>query len=150
MNLDRYEYYASDTLLNFEFYSKGPNGSIKKVIRLSPRNINGTTYFNIGFGDYHDATNSVSDQTISNNGDTNRILATIAQAVLDFMEYYPDMMVYAVGSTPARTRLYQIAITTNWEKINDTITVFGLKDGVWKPFSKNINYEAFLGIMKKV
>lgn len=51
MNLAAYECFTNDTFLDFEFDSEGPNGKIKKIVRYSPLNANGTTYFNLGFGD---------------------------------------------------------------------------------------------------
>lgn len=52
MNLDAYQYKTNDSYLDFEFYSEGPKGRIKKVVRYSPRNAGGITYFNLGFGDW--------------------------------------------------------------------------------------------------
>jgi hypothetical protein len=52
MNLDAYQYKTSERYLDHEFYSEGPRGKIKKVIRHTPRNAGGITYFNLGFGDW--------------------------------------------------------------------------------------------------
>jgi hypothetical protein len=50
MNFDAYQYKTSESYLDYEFYSEGPRGKIKKVIRYTPRNAGGITYFNLGFG----------------------------------------------------------------------------------------------------
>jgi len=118
MNHKRYKYSASDTYLDFEFDSVGPNGKIRKIVRYSPQNASGTTYFNLGFGDLNFKTGRVDDLAISNNQDRETILATIAATVLEFTRHFPDVMVYAKGSTPVRTRLYQIGISANWSNAN--------------------------------
>src|SRR5688572_5112617 len=103
MNLDRYEYTVNESLLDFEFCSDGPNGKIKKTVSFNPYNSNGVTYFNIAFGDWNENSNQIDDQSVSNNEDTTKVLATVAAAILDFTGYFPDLAVYAKGSTPART-----------------------------------------------
>ncbi len=110
MNLERYEYYTNETFLDFEFASEGPKGKIKKVVRYSPQNANGITYFNLGFGDLNKETGKIDDFAISNNKDRDKILATVAATVLEFTDHFPDVMVYAKESTLARTRLYQMGI----------------------------------------
>lgn len=98
MNLDRYTFRSNVSHLDFEFESSGPNGNITKVVRFSPQNANGITYFNLGFGDI-DENGKVNDRSKSNNNDRDKILATIASIVLEFTAHFPDVMVYAQGST---------------------------------------------------
>lgn len=104
MNLDRYQFRTNASHLDFEFESDGPNGKIKKVVRFSPQNANGITYFNLGFGDLNPTTGAVDDLSKSNNNDRDKILATIASIVLAFTMHFPDVVVYAQGSTASRTR----------------------------------------------
>lgn len=52
--------------------------------------------------------------TISNNHDTKKVLSTVARAVLDFLEQNPQAIVMARGSTPSRTRLYQMGTAEFW------------------------------------
>jgi len=148
MNLDHYEIIANPSFLDFEFDSDGPNGIIKKVVRFSPKNSNGITYFNLGFGDLDIRTGIINDLTVSNIKDRDRILATVASIVLVFTEQYPDAIVYAKGSTPVRTRLYQIGISSNWDEINKLLFVYGFADEKWQLFNKDVNYEAFLAMRK--
>jgi len=148
MNLDHYDIIANPSFLDFEFDSDGPNGIIKKVARFSPKNSNGITYFNLGFGDLDIRTGIINDLTVSNNKDRDRILATVASIVLAFTEQYPDAIVYAKGSTPVRTRLYQIGISSNWDEINTLLNVYGFADVKWQSFNKDVNYEAFLAMRK--
>ena len=48
--------------------------------------------------------------TISNNGDAEKILATVVAAVYAFYDQYPTVWILLTGSTASRTRLYQMAI----------------------------------------
>ncbi len=90
----------------------------------------------------------INDLSISNNNDRDKILATIASAVLDFTAIFPDMMVYAKGSTPARTRLYQMGIAANYTEISSLLHVYGFLEGHWHKFEANINYDAFFVLRK--
>lgn len=148
MNLERYEYSTNETFLDFEFSSEGPNGKIKKVVRYSLQNANGITYFNLGFGDLNKVTGTIDDLAISDNKDRDKILATVAATVLEFTGHFPSAMVYAKGSTLARTRLYQMGIVANWEQIDDLLEIYGFAKGKWEKFTKNVNYEAFLVLRK--
>lgn len=50
MHLERYEYLTNKSFLDYEFYSEGPNGKIRKIIRYNLRNAKGVSYFNLGMG----------------------------------------------------------------------------------------------------
>ena len=142
MTLNHYKFSASHDFLDFEFESDGRNGRIRKVVRFSPQNANGVTYFNLGFGDINSKTGSINDLSISSNLDTNKILATVAETVVVFTSCFPDAIVYAKGSTTSRTRLYQMGIASNWEAIELVLDVYGFINGRWEPFKKITNYEA--------
>jgi hypothetical protein len=144
MDKNRYDYQISGNNLDFHFVSEGPKGKIAKLIRYSPDNENGITYFNLAFGDYDLLTGILDDSNRSNNHDLEKILATIASSVLEFTSNFPDALVYAEGSTEARTRLYQMAISANLDQIKEYLQIFGLRNEVWEPFQQNISYSAFL------
>lgn len=144
----RYRFSTNHSFLDYEFESEGPNGKIKKIVQYSPQNANGVTYFNLAFGDLNEKTGVLDDFVVSNNRDRERILATLAATILEFTARFPDVMVYARGSTPSRTRLYQMGIAANWNEIETILQVYGFKNGAWQIFSKNINYEAFLVIRR--
>lgn len=149
MNIKRYEFVVGESLIDFEFESDGPKGKIKKIVSFSPYNSEGVTYFNLAFGDLVEKTGKLNDIAISDNKDTLKILATIAAVVLEFTQQFPDILIYAKGSTLARTSLYQMGIGGNWSEIEPFINVFGFVDGEWEIFKKNVNYEAFLAQRKK-
>jgi hypothetical protein len=127
----------------YSFNSEGPNGTIPKLIVFSPV-IEFDNSFNLGFGDYKADTGDIDDMSISNNDDRDKILATIVDAILIFTKSNPSAVIFATGSTPARTRLYQISITKNLEEAKTLFKIFGIfEDGTWEIFTPNKNYFAF-------
>ncbi len=114
MYLNRYPFKLTENFLNYEFYSDGPKGKIRKVIRFTDL---GNNIYNLGFGDFDELTQKASDTVITNNKDTRKILATVAATVYDFTERYPDAWVVAKGSTPSRKRLYRIGINIHFTQI---------------------------------
>ena len=150
MNLEKYEYQKSANHREYEFYSSGPKGNIRKIVRFKLLVTNGVAYFNLVFGDWDEEKQKIDDIKVTNNGDTEKILLTVAIIVLDFMKQFPDSMVFAEGSNIARTRRYQMGINKLWNQINMFLEVYGLcADNTWMPFHKNANYEAFLIRRKK-
>ena len=145
MTLKTYRYYCSESHLDFEFDCEGPKGKIRKIVRYRPLKTGSLSYFNLGFGDFNPKTGKIDDLAVTNNQDRDKILATIAATVMEFTSHYPDAVVYAQGSTPARTRPYQMGISTNWPQIAPLLYVFGYEQNSgWEPFQKNARYDAFL------
>jgi len=139
---NHYKVNTSSDFQTFEFISVGPKGDITKVVRYSEINVKG--YYNLGFGDKDHVTGYLSDLSVTNNGDSNRVLATVAATLYAFTDYHPDATVIATGSTQARTRLYRMGITNNIKAIEKDFIVLGLTDKNWENFQKNITYGAFL------
>lgn len=148
MNLDYYDFRASETFLDFQFDSEGPNGVIRKVVRYQPRNVNGAIYFNLTLADLNPYTGEMDDLVISDNKDRDKVLATVAATVMEFLRQFPGAKIVARGSTKSRTRLYQMAISINWHTISPVLQVFGFLNNKWEKFEKNINYGAFLVMQK--
>ena len=149
MNLDSYNYQTNESFQSYEFESNGPNGLIKKIVSYNlAGTVDGENYYNLGFGDVDDKTGDISDIVVSNNKDRNMVLATVAQTVLEFSNHHGKYFIYVKGSTPVRTRLYQMGVSGIWDEIKEDFELYGLKDGEWKEFEKKVNYEAFLIKMK--
>ena len=138
---NRYLFESSPDLLTFEFDSIGPKGIITKVVRYTEINIHG--YYNLGFGDKDSYSGFISDLTVTNNNDSQKVLATVARTLYLFTERYPTAIVLATGSTLARTRLYRIGISNNLADVEQDFAVLGLKDSEWEPFRKNVPYHSF-------
>jgi uncharacterized protein DUF6934 len=142
MNLDHYAYFTTNDFKDYEFYSIGPKGRIKKTV-LFTRVVAESTFYNLAFGDIDPDTGLLDDTVITDNNDRDLVLATVANTINDFSEHYGNHFIYAEGSTPSRTRLYQISIAALWEEISLNFDVYGFKDSKWHKFQKNVNYEAF-------
>jgi len=144
MNLERYEYQSGKDYLDYEFFSEGPKGVIKKGVRFTLAQFNGIYFYNLAFGDWSEELRSLNDFSVTNNDDVEKVLATVASVVMDFLEHFPDTIIYAEGSTPARTRRYQMGINKAWNEIAEQYEVFGIRpDDIIEPFRKNVNYDAF-------
>lgn len=147
MLLDRYEYSSERLALFYEFISEGPKGRIRKIVEYTPTTIENV--YNLAFGDYDDTIGGINDKIITNNGDSQKILATVASTVYAFTGKYSEAEIYATGSTAARTRLYRMGLTHNLIEISKDFFVFGLRDKLWEQFWVGEDYEAFFVTGKK-
>ena len=98
----------------------------------------------MGFGDKDPITGFISDLTVTNNGDSQKVLATVAATLYAFTDLNKEAIIIATGSTEARTRLYRMGITNNLKEISIDFTILGLTDIGWEEFKKNVTYGAFL------
>jgi len=140
--------YAAEVDVNagfdrFDFTSVGPRGRIKKRIAIMPTD--NPEIFNLAFGDLKSNGIEIDDKAVTDNGDRNKILATIA-AVMDlYTDRYPDRCIYFQGNTPERTRLYRMAISQNLIELSTRYDIYGLlEDDNVLPFSATVNFQAFV------
>jgi hypothetical protein len=89
-------------------------------------------------------TGEIDDEAISNNGDSEQVLATVVSAVLAFTNLNKEAWVYATGSTKSRTRLYRMGISKYFDEVKQDFHIFGMLDGEWQEFEKEIDYTAFV------
>jgi hypothetical protein len=85
---------------------------------------------------------TIDDKTVTNNNDRQKILATVASAVVEFIKYYPGAFIYVQESTPSRTRLYKMGIAAYWQEINKEFEVYGYRFREWEPFQPATYYES--------
>jgi|ERR1017187_7908826 hypothetical protein len=147
MNMEQYTLKAEDSLMVYEFLSEGPKGKIPKLVKFSKTNTR--DLFNLAFGDKDLKTGNIDDLIISNNGDSEKVLATVVATVYAFTDKHPEAWIYATGSTLARTRLYRMGITKYIVEIRKDFEVLGMRNNAWYPFRKNVEYVAFLVRRKK-
>jgi hypothetical protein len=145
MNLNKYLLVSTNENKTYEFLSEGPNGTIKKVVYYEEI---GDNLYNLAFGDWSDFEQGINDKVRSNNHDRDKVMATVAATVIEFIKHYPKAIIFAKGSTPSRTRLYQIGIFANWHEISQLFVIEGFINGEWRPFEKHINYHAFMARVK--
>lgn len=143
MQYPKYRYRSDRSFQFYEFTSEGPRGLIKKIVEYSETSTENV--YNLGFGDFDETTNSLDDLTITNNGDSLKVLATVASTVYAFTGKYPNAWVFATGSTAVRTRLYRMGITNNLVEISEDFIVLGYNmEGNWEQFIVGEDYDAFL------
>jgi len=103
MKYQKYEYSAGEDLHFYEFTSSGVNGEVKKVVEYSKMNIE--NFYNLGFGDFDEKKEVINDKVVTNNGDSLKVLSTVASTIYAFTGKYPNAWIFATGSTEVRTRL---------------------------------------------
>jgi hypothetical protein len=152
MNYEHYANLKSDPDYHlFMFYSVGPKGRLTKLIAYTPiESLPGT--YNLGFGTLKiadDGEQYIDDSEVSNNGDRNKILATIALTAYTFIDKYPERKIYLKGTNVVRTRLYQMAINYAHAELSQRFRIFGnmVEEGGnydFQRFVKGVNYTGFL------
>jgi len=127
----------------FEFVSIGKYGPILKRIAFIQTDM--PFVYNLAFGDVNEK-DEIDDFSISNNGDRNKILATLASVIERYLNKYPKRWIYFRGSTEERTRLYRIAVGLNLEELSTKFDIYAEVDGNedFLPFRKNMKISAFL------
>ena len=142
MKLDKYELKSGEELEVFEFVSVGAKGKITKLVQYTPTNYK--DLYNLGFGDKNAETGEIDDNIISNNGDSEKVLATVVATLYAFTDKHPYALVYATGRTESRTRLYRMGITKYISEAEKDFEIFGELEEQWDEFKKNIEYRGFL------
>lgn len=142
MKLDRYELQSDKQLTTFKFLSEGPKGKIEKIIQFSLVNQQG--FSNLAFGDKNILTGEIDDGAITDNGDSEKVLATVVASVYAFCDRFPQAWIYATGSTAARTRLYRISINKYYDIVEADFEIFGQTQSEWERYKKGGEYQAFV------
>jgi hypothetical protein len=159
MQIEKYETETDYNKLEYTFSSIGRAIIKKKIVYEKfeePEDIGlpfNTLVYNLGFGDLNELTGRIDDKIASNNGDMDKILATVAETAFNFWEKYPRALIYFRGSSPTgqeslRTYLYQKKINRYFDEISNFAEVFGLTINGWEEFVISENYMAFLILRK--
>lgn len=101
--------------------------------------------FNLAFGDWNEEIRDIDDFIVTDNKDTTKVLGTVVQAISDFTDRYPNKIVYAMGSSAARNRLYQMNINKYRHEIDPLFYVYGqIPGGSFIEFKAGINFTSFI------
>ncbi len=92
MGYDTYELESKESMITFEFISKGPNGAIKK--RVHYQKMIGRKIYNLALGDVNEESYNFDTTVISNNNDTEKVLATVVATIYAFTNLNPDARIY--------------------------------------------------------
>lgn len=147
----KYEAYSgfefNEDFSEVEFVSVGKNGPIHKRITFTETEYENV--YNLTFGDV-DENGEINDFSVSNNGDRNKILATVVKVVVDYTKLYPTRWILISGSTKGRTRLYRMVAGINLEELSETFDIYAFVNEELVLFSKNMEINAFVIKRKNV
>jgi hypothetical protein len=79
MKIDKYPVSIGETSMVFEFVSEGIHGEVSKLVVYSETHLH--NFFNLGFGDKNKLTGEIDDEAVTNNGDSEKVLATVASTL---------------------------------------------------------------------
>jgi hypothetical protein len=129
----------------FKFVSHGVKGDITKLIIFSEFNP-AKKIFNLALVDV--TTNGdISDTALSDNGDIRKILATVAQVTIQYMENFPDRSIYFQGSDEKGKRIsvYSAAIRKYYYLLEKDFYIEGYLNSLVKEKYNPLNqYKGFL------
>ena len=160
MQIEKYKTESTVDNLIYTFESVGEKVIQKMVVYSKVENpeyiglSSDSIVYNLGFGDFDKKTGEIDDQIISKNGDTEKVLATVAETANKFWMLYPNASIFFMGSIPEgekprRTRLYQMKINRYFADISNIVNIRGYNGRQWEDFKNNENYMAFLISKKK-
>jgi hypothetical protein len=146
MNLPVYPVTRIENKLIFYFQSRNAFGEnpVLKVVTYVMYFKHGTPYYNLGFGDYDPKTNEVFDQTVTDNGDMRKILATVVSTLEIFFQEKPHETVHIDGSDRVRRAYYHKLIADYSNLIAELYVVRGRSSGKIELFQKGKSYEFIL------
>jgi hypothetical protein len=141
----KYEVYGdikvTDDFDVFEFTSNGRKGTINK--RATFTETEDPNVYNLAFGDVDEA-DEMNDYSVSDNGDRNKVIATVVYIVEIYTTRYPDRWILFKGSTTHRTRLYRMAISLHLEELSLKFDIYGYVNEKLVLFVKNLEVNRFL------
>ena len=147
----KYEVYSeievTDDFDIFDFVSTGKNGHILK--RVAFTRTEQDNVYNLALGDV-DEDNEINNYAITDNGDRNKVLATVAFIVEAYTKRFPDRWIIFRGSTAERTRLYRMAVSLHFDELSGLYEIRAYVAGETVPFAKNMKINAFLIKRKKL
>lgn len=143
MNLPKYEVAISRNRLRYEFFSVGKRGRILKVVEYT--NLADLGWWNLGFGDFDGLTSELSDTVVTDNGDGSKVMATVVNTLISFLDDYPDATVVFSGSDERRDRIYKRMVVNYRDEFSSLLIISGLtEDGVASVIEPDTYYFAFL------
>lgn len=133
---------ASEENRVYTFLSRGFRGDIKMMIQFTF--IEKDEVFNLSFGKLNED-GTIDDTVANNNGDRDKIIATVVAAINEFTLRYPDKFIYFSGHTKGRNRLYRGVISIYLTQWLQNYTIWGMKeDDSFELFKKNKPYFGYI------
>lgn len=141
MNYPPYPFESLPDGLTYAFESRSNERTIQKYVIFTPIN---SRCYNLALVDLEED-GQLSDTSISNNDDLERVLSTVIQIILTFFNHNPDCKLSFAGSTPERTRLYRIVINKYIDNFSSYLSVEGISPEQHREtFKPNRPYVSFV------
>lgn len=144
MNRESYDFEKhEDSTYAYAFLSVGAQGTITKVVYFQEIS---QKIYNLAMGDAtDDADKPIDDMKVSNNGDMPKVMATIAQIMVKFLELKPHVSILVEGNTPTKKALYQRIVTNNIQDLAPLFVILGIDaEGNILSFDSQTPYEALI------
>jgi hypothetical protein len=139
MRIEKYDIISLGNF-DYQFFSKGKNGTVEKRITFSPASI--PNYYRLSFGDVIDG--YIEEDTRTGNQDAELTIGTVAWCVILFTHRANKPRVKFSGLTKARTRLFAIWINKHIDELLKYLHIYGYCNGRCEKFRSNKQYDAFL------
>lgn len=146
MDEPRYEFDKIEDKLIFEFDSVSEEKTIKKLIEYKLI-VERISLYNLALLDVL-SDGTISDLSVSNDKDMPLVLTTVFQSIVYFYLKKPEAKIYVEGSTIARTRLYQMAISKYLYELEQKFNISGYINKRIATFEKGKNYDSFIISLK--
>lgn len=130
----------------YEFMSEGRGRQILKGVGFQ-RIIETPNYFHCLLGDVH-ADIKLDTKVVTNNGDTDKVMMTVAVASNRLLAEHPECQVALMGEDRIRIRLYRSFISKNIEHLSEILKIDGATGNLESPtttdFAASGQYDFFL------
>lgn len=135
-----YDFQPGTDTHTYSFVSAGPRPVEKRIIYAETSL---PDFYSLALADVEED-GSLNFYSVRNNGDLETIMATVAQTLLAFFQSHPTANIAFSGSTPARTRLYQIILAREQQAIAGSLVISGVRNNSLELFQPNRDYEGFV------
>ena len=100
----------------YEFPDSAPNVTVKRIVLYQEI---ASGIYNLLFGIWDEDAQEITNDTVSNHIDRDKVLATVASTVIDFMKFHPDstLLVKMVPIKKIEALIKESAETKTAEKI---------------------------------
>ena len=116
----------TDKGIEFLFLSEGKRNIIKAIAYVHTKNFNGKKVYNLGFGDYDLATDTILDHFASNNGDAYKVFSTVLSTIPGFFNLFADAMIMVNGSDRKRMNIYRKYVDKYYASLSKRYRFFGV------------------------
>lgn len=86
---------------------------------------------------------SIDVDGTGDHADAATVLSTVAKIIAFFLSDHPEAEIFIVGTTPARTRLYQMAIVRELDDLGQYFDICGYTGGDEEIFQSGRTYQSF-------